>query len=661
MLLRSELEHWRSENSTCTGGRVVFVGNPNSGKTTLFNRLTGLRAKTGNFPGTTIELRRARCPLGERKLEYVDLPGLYGLLGNTPEERVASEYLEELSRDGDCPTLVVLVVDATRLERNLYLVSQVRERVPHVLVALNMADLVAKSGLILDTEALAVELGAGVIELSARTGHGLPQLRGEIHRWAREGGFPLFTDHSPPCVRFCAGCEGCPHRARFLWAEEITRRVAHTDGRRQSRNSWEALDRLLTHPVGGLLVFVVVMVVLFQALFWLAEYPMEWFDTGFVELGGLLSGWLPEGYWSGFILDGVLTGVAGAVVFLPQICMLFFLLTLLEDTGYLARAVFVADRWMARVGLPGRAFLPILSAHACAIPAIMSTRSIESGRDRLITMLVLPLFTCSARIPVYVMVTAMLFPNAPWKAGLVFTGAYFLGIVAAFGTAFLLRGFVLKGEPIPLLIELPSYKPPSLRTALLTTLDRGWIFLRKAGTVIVLIISVLWVLTQFPMLPDGVGDVEDSAAVAMVDSVSGSDALGAQRQLEYSVIGRLGKWVQPVFAPLGFDWQITVGLLTSFAAREVVVSTLSVLYGLGEEGAGDTGGIAERLRVNLSPATGLCLLVFFVLAMQCLPTQVVTRRETGTWKWPLLQLGYMSTLAYASAFLVFQLASIIWP
>lgn len=642
-LLSKVLSSNGSQEPTCAGGRVVFVGNPNSGKTTLFNRLTGLRAKTGNFPGTTIELRRAQCRLEGRSLEYIDLPGLYGLSGNAPEERVAADYLQDLGRSDELPSLVVLVVDATRLERNLYLVSQVRERIPNVVVALNMTDLAARHGMHFDTAVLAEELGAEVFEISARTGTGIKDLNAAIQSWMKGEQRVHGLDPCPPCVRFCSSCEGCPHKARFDWAGQISRRAARAQPSERG-GRLDHFDRFATHPVSGLLLLVGVMAVMFQALFWLAEFPMEWIDAGFVTLGGLLGNWLPEGYWSSFILDGVLTGVAGAVVFLPQICILFFLLTLLEDTGYLARAAFVADRWMARVGLPGRAFLPILSAHACAIPAIMSTRSIDNARDRLITALVLPLFTCSARIPVYVMVTAMLFPHAPWKAGLVFTGAYFLGIVAAFTTAFLLRGFVLKGQPNPLLIELPSYKWPSLQTAVTTTIDRGWVFLRKAGTVIVLIISLLWVLTQFPQV-----DVDPSEC----------EHLEAQLQLENSVVGRVGKAVQPVFAPLGFDWQITVGVLTSFAAREVVVSTLSVLYGLGEGGAEEeSAGIAERLRSNLNPAAGLSLLVFFVLAMQCLPTQVVTRRETGSWKWPLIQLSYMSILAYMAALLVYQVATL---
>ncbi len=633
--------------------RIIFAGNPNCGKTTLFNRLTGLRAKTANYPGTTVELRRAVQFLCGEEVEFIDLPGMYGLAGFTPEEKIAAGFLEECTAEGEGRSLVVLVVDATRLSRNLYLVSQVREKVPSMVVALNMTDLAEREGTSFDMEALEKEIGAPVIPLSARTGMGVDHLRAEIEGWLEENAGVL--RHCAPCSFASVCCEGCPHRARYQWAEEVDRRVSRRSATWVAGKWTGRIDRWTTHPWIGLGLFVLVMAFLFQALFHLAEIPMEWIDGGFGFLQGLAADVLPKGYFSSFVVDGLLTGLGGMVMFLPQICILFFLLSLLEDTGYLARAAFVADRWMSRVGLPGKAFLPILSAHACAIPAVMSTRTIEDPKDRLVANLVIPLFTCSARIPVYVMVTAMLFPHSPRAAGLVFTGAYFLGIVAAFLTAFILRGSLIKGRPQPLLIELPGYKFPSLRTALLTMADRGGLFLRRAGTLIVAIVAVLWLLTQVPVLPEETAG--DSGIVPDADQV---EAGHAQRQLEYSVVGRAGHFLEPVFAPLGFDWRITVGVLTSFAAREVVVSTLSVLYGLGDEGEDEPESIAALLRSQLPPAAGLSLLVFFVLAMQCLPTQIVVRRETGHWKWPLLQLAYMSALAYTAAFVTYQMASRFW-
>ncbi|MCA1779113.1 MAG: ferrous iron transporter B [Xanthomonadaceae bacterium] len=412
----------------------------------------------------------------------------------------------------------------------------------------------------------------------------------------------------------------------------------------------------------GLAAFVLVMGALFQSIFMLAETPMDWIDTGFANLGSAAADWLPDNLLGSFIVDGVIAGLGGTLIFLPQIFILFVLISILEDTGYLARAAFVVDRYMARAGLPGRAFVPMLSAHACAIPAIMSTRTIDNPRDRLATMLVLPLFSCSARIPVYIMVTAMLFADQPLLAGAVFAGAYFLGIVAAFAAAVVIRGTLLKGRPNPLLIELPTYKRPHLRTALTTAIDRSGLFLRRAATLILTISMVLWVLGSFPRL-----DTEQlpAATAQQVEQLRAGQAspqriegVLAAAQLEHSLAGRLGKTIQPVFAPLGFDWQISVGVLASFAAREVIASSLSVLYGMGAEAEEDPTSIGERLRDNVSPAAGLSLLVFFVLAMQCLPTQVITRRETGTWRWPLFQLGYMSILAYSAAFLTYQLGSI---
>ncbi len=664
------------------GRRVVFVGNPNCGKTTLFNRLTGMRAKTANFPGTTVELRRAVRMEGGALVEYVDLPGLYGLAGGTPEEAAAASYLRDVSRDPAIRTLAVVVLDATRLTRNLSLVRDVREAFPEMLVVLNMSDLAKRRGLEFETEGIAREIGAPVVEVSARTGGGVLRVQAYLTGWFR--GERLSGDEEPPCLRACKQCSGCPYQARFQWAENLNARVSRrtvvpSGGTRNT----DRMDAWVTHPVTGMFIFIAVMAVLFQGLFWLAEAPMGWIDNGFTHLREAMAILLPEGILNRFLVDGLLAGIAGALIFLPQICILFFLISLLEDTGYLARAAFIADRLMAMVGLPGKAFIPILSAHACAIPAIMSARMIENPRDRLATMLVLPLFTCAARIPVYVMVTAMLFQDSPGKAGLVFTGAYFLGIAAAFGSAFVLKGSLLKGEASPLLIELPDYRIPSLRTALVTMIDRGRLFLIRAGTVITAVIVVLWCLAQFPVLPEdrypentiasfgasgfsheGLPDSDSAVSerrsgdIALVESPGPNadrSAELARERLEYSMVGRMGKAIQPVFAPLGFDWQISVGIITSFAAREVVASTLAVLYGLSDDA--ETESVAARLRTNVPPAAGLSLLVFFVLAMQCLPTQIVTRRESGSWKWPIAQIAYMSTLAYTAAWLTYQIAS----
>jgi ferrous iron transport protein B len=441
----------------------------------------------------------------------------------------------------------------------------------------------------------------------------------------------------------------------------------------------ERADRVLTHPVMGVASFLSIMVVVFALIFWIARFPMDWIERGFGLAGATIGGWLHEGALRSFLIDGIIGGVGGVLVFLPQICILFLFLSLLEDTGYLARAAFVMDRLMRRVGLPGKAFVPMLSAHACAIPGIMSTRVIENRRDRMVTILVLPLLTCSARIPVYAMVTGLLFPRSPILAGLLFTGAYCLGIAAALGMALIFKRTILPGETKPLVLELPGYKLPSLRTALYATYDRARIFVKRAGTLILLVSVVLWILATYPRSEPPVeatarlaqaaelrqhGRAEQAAALEQE-----ADRLTRGHGLARSFAGRLGHWIEPALRPLGFDWQIGVGVLSSFAAREVIVSTLAIVYGVGEGAvAEDPSTLYESLRRAerpdgtpvYTPATSVSLLVFYVLAMQCLPTQIVTRRETGSWRWPAFQLAYMSVLAYLAALLTYQLLSVLW-
>jgi ferrous iron transport protein B len=468
----------------------------------------------------------------------------------------------------------------------------------------------------------------------------------------------------------CGSCRGCQYSARYDWAESVRAVSMHGDAARHGRKS-EAVDRVLTHRFFGLLAFAVVMMLTFLVIFWAATFPMDLIDGLFGAAGQVVGRWLPEGDLQSLITDGLIGGVGGMLVFLPQICLLFFVLGLLEDSGYMARAAFVMDRLMHKVGLPGKAFVPLLSAHACAIPAIMSTRVIEDRRDRLATILVLPLMTCSARIPVYAMVTALLFPHSPLQAAGLFAGAYALGITAALGMAWVFKRTLLKGPIRPLVIELPNYRLPSLRNALLLTYDRAMAFVKTAGTTILVISIVLWALATYPKtaIEDMPAGVQSQLAEL---TATGDDAAAAslveQQELEHSFAGRIGQAIEPAFAPLGFDWKMSVGVMTSFAAREVIVSTLAVLYGLGADGADDgVGSLLDRMRSStrrdgtpvFTTATCLSLLVFYVLAMQCLPTQAVTRRETGTWKWPLLQLGYMTALAYVAALITFQTASLL--
>ena len=641
---------------------IALVGNPNAGKTSLFNRLTGLRAQTSNFPGTTVEHRRASAQLAGLPVTLIDLPGLYTLDAATPDEKIAVDALTGKLKKWSQPDAILVVVDATNLERNLFLTSQLIELGLPMLVALNMIDVAEKHGVDFEVDELAERLGCPVVPISARTGQGIEQLNCALELLVQN----RTTPEVPPALTSCGSCNGCQYSARYDWAETVSAATSRGDDKSYGRRS-EAIDRLLTHKVMGMVCFGAIMVLTFMFIFWMAQYPMDLIDGWFGLASQTVGKWLPEGDFRSLITDGVLGGVGGMLVFLPQICMLFFVLALLEDSGYLARAVFVMDRLMYRVGLPGKAFVPMLSAHACAIPAIMAARVIDDRRDRLATIMVLPLMTCSARLPVYAMVMALLFPHDPLKASLLFAGAYLLGIVTALAMAWVLKGTLLKGRTKPLVIELPNYRVPSLRNALLLMFDRAWAFVKTAGTTIMIISLVIWALATYPKT--AVEDLSPAQQTQLAElteqgDTAAADNLQGQLQLENSFAGRLGHGLEPVFAPLGFDWKMSVGILSSFAAREVIVSTLAVLYGIGEEGGEEEGLLVDQLRNSthadgrpvFTAAASLSLLVFYVLAMQCLPTQVVTRRETGTWKWPLLQLVSMSALAYVAALATFQTA-----
>ncbi len=647
---------------------LALVGNPNAGKTSLFNALTGLRAKTANFPGTTVERKIGRLHLDHKQIVIVDLPGLYSLDSKSPDEKLAADALQG-KLDHTAPSAALVVVDATNLERNLFLVSQVLElkKIP-VIVALNMMDMARRDGIRIDVAKLRTELGCVVVPISARSGEGIEGLKQELNRLVT-GAMPEAVNHVDPA---CGGCTGCTFQARYEWTEKISTKVM--DAVAHQRSEWtEKLDDVLTHPVFGVVVFLAVMLLVFALIFWAAKIPMELIDQLFSGLGSWVGNKVHEGDLQSLLVHGVIGGVGGILIFLPQICILFFALSLLEDTGYLSRAAFVMNKVMRRFGLPGKAFVPMLSAHACAIPAIMSTRVIENPRDRLVTILITPLMTCSARIPVYAMVTALLFPNSPWKAALVFTGAYAFAVVTALVAAMIFRETILPGGSKPLMIELPPYRVPMLRVAALHTFDRAMIFVKQAGTIILLISLILWALSYYPKSSppaEAVAMTQQAAQfVAAGDTTNAAaltaeaDRLTAQHSLQHSFAGKIGHVVEPFIAPLGYDWQIGIGIFSSFAAREVIVSTLAIVYGVGEDAAENNhsslyDSLRQAKRSDGSPifnaATCASLLVFYILAAQCLSTTAVVRRETGGWKWPLFQIAYMSGLAYVAALIVYQ-------
>ncbi len=629
--------------------RIAMLGNPNTGKTTLFNRLCGVRAKTANFPGSTVESRIGHVNYRGKRLEIVDLPGVYGLNLNVPESALCRDCLD--GKIAGCrPDAILVVADATNLHRNLLFAAQALRCGLPTVVALNMKDLAARKGLTINCDSLGQAMGCRVVAVSGRRGEGIDQLLDALQ-------LPEMTTAALPPVGDSAACSA--------WAEELVNgSVGGTDAvGGESDRIIDRLDATFTHPVLGLLTFVLVMAGLFATLFLLAALPMQLIELVFDRLGGVVHAWLPEGAVADLLADGVVGGLAGTLVFLPQICLLFFLLSLLEDTGYLARASFVMDRIMRRFGLPGQAFVPLLSSHACALPGIMATRLIPDRRDRLATILVAPFMSCSARVPVYVLLTTLLFPKSPLLAGAAFAGCYLLGATAAMLTALIARRTILKGASRPMFLELPTYKWPSLRTAALAAMDRSLVFLKNAGTVIMAICVIMWWLSAYPRAD--AGPAESPAAIVDHDAdteslAAADDAEQAQRQLDHSFAGMIGRAVEPVFAPIGCDWRMSIAVLTSFAAREVFNSSLAVLLRTGDDVADPTviEAIRNAKRDDGSPllttSSAASLLVFYVLAMQCLPTLAVTRRETGTWKWAGLQLGYMSVLAWIMALITHQ-------
>ncbi len=651
--------------------RVALAGNPNTGKTTLFNQLCGLRAKTANFPGTTTDSRIGRCKLtgnDAAAAEIVDLPGTYRVNLDLPEARINRDVLhgEGLYRQ---PDAVVVVVDAANLSRNLYLVGEILASGLPVVVALNMVDIARRRGLSLDARHLAERLGCPVVPIVARRGQGLARLRAAVS--GALSGVSRPADAERPELP-----DGEDFTALAAWSDRLVEESVGGEGTIGSSADTltERLDLAFTHPFLGMVVFVLVMGGLFWTVFELANMPMDLIDRTFELLGGWVAATIPAGAVRDLLADGVIGGIAGTVVFLPQICLLFFLISLLEDTGYLARAAFVMDRLLCRFGLPGLAFVPLLSSHACAIPGILSTRLIPDRRDRLATILVAPFMSCSARLPVYVLLTSLLFRDRPLLAGLAFMGCYSLGAVVAVASALLARRTIIDGRSRPMVLELPSYKLPSLRTAVYNAAHQGWTFLEKAGTVIVGICVVMWWLSAYPRSeppPEAMALRQEASAIGAMNPEKAEDLeaqanfLAAKHAQGQSFAGRIGRTVQPIFAPLGYDWQLTAGVLTSFLAREVFVSTMAVLL-IGEQQADvespEASGVIERIRSAVrddgSPvfttATAASLLVFFVLAMQCLPTLVLTRRETGSWRWAGLQLAYMSSVAWLLAFLTYH-------
>lgn len=628
---------------------VALAGNPNAGKTTLFNALTGLAQRVANYPGVTVERKEGWWASGDDRIRIIDLPGLYSLDATSIDEQIASEVLRGEVPGQPRPDAVIAVVDATNLERNLYLVTQLFDYEIPVVIALTMVDVLEKQGHSIDIGRLSLALGVPVVPVTAASRRGVEEL------WQTTKGS---LDASPPGrTSFEGETEGETARifARYGFiSDAVQESVFHHAVDRQ--NLSEKIDRVLTHKFFGLLILVAILLIVFQTIFTWATVPMDLLEQGFGVIGEAARAVLPSGMIADLAVDGMIAGVGGVLVFLPQILLLFLFISILEDSGYMARAAFLMDKLMSRVGLHGKAFLPLMSSFACAIPGIMATRTIENQRDRFATIMIAPFMSCSARLPVYTLMIAAFFTGQT-VLGFLSLGAvmmlamYALGIFVALFVAFLLKRTVLRSPPPPFIMELPPYRMPSVRTVFQNMFTRSLLFVKRAGTVILAISILLWALVYFPR-PEVTGSVSPEQEIAAPEG----------ERLANSYAGMLGHAIEPVIQPLGFDWKIGVALIASFAAREVLVSTLSIIYSVGSDEAEDSQTLVSAIReardergnTVWTPLTALTLMVFFVLAIQCMSTVAVVRRETNSWSWTLFMVAYMTGLAYIAAFATYQ-------
>ena len=726
---------------------VVLTGNPNCGKTTLFNTLTGLRAKVGNYAGVTVERKEGRL-LGapaELNVRVLDLPGTYSLSPQSLDEQISRDVLLNRLPELPAPALIVVVVDASNLQRNLYYATQVIELGHPTLVALNMIDVAENNGHQIDSTQLADALGVPVLPVIASKGRGLPELRQQIIRClqshtptrprqfyelpapfkteadaltglvaetfeerraqataeallilSNEKALASSLEHYPAPIQQAvaaarqrleaAGVDwrGAAIERRYVSVSAIQRSVT-TEAAGPAETFSDRLDRILTHKVWGTLIFVAIMTVIFQSIFSFAQVPMRAMQSAVDWFGGVIGQTIPRGDLNSLLVEGVIAGVGAVIVFLPQILLLFLFIGFLEDTGYMARAAFLMDRLMSKVGLHGKSFIPMLSSFACAIPGIMATRTIESPKDRLVTILVSPLMSCSARLPVYTLLIGACIPNITVLgilklSGLTMLAMYLLGIIVALLMAWLFKKTLLRGEAPLLIMELPPYKRPLLRVVVRHMWDRSRLFLRRAGTVILSINILLWFLATYPRsvgvdrefavkraaisqaAEGAVPGAESAAAKAEKLAALDNDQAGAK--LRHSFAGHLGHFIEPAIAPLGFDWKMGIGIVSSFAAREVFVSTMSTVYSVGKYDRSQSSlsklerTLRQQKRPNgasiYTPLTAITLMVFYVFALQCVSTVAVVRRETNSWKWPLFQWVYMGLLAWGLAFVTYH-------
>lgn len=698
---------------------IALVGNPNCGKTSLFNALTGLRQKVGNFPGVTVDKKTGVCNLApDIDANIIDLPGTYSLYPKRGDEWVTYRVL--LNQDKDVhPDLLVLLADASNLKRNLLFVSQIIDLKKPVVIALTMTDLAKHKGIEIDIDELERELGVPVVPVNPRKNKGIAQLKKAIVQTAKnlyrspvfdfipnaalapasvesvKKHFPAISDYT--AIHYLINhenfslseemqhtIENIEQANRFnatkTQADEIMQRygrikhlmslaVSEPDPLQKTLFT-EKLDNLLLHRVWGYVILLAVLFLLFQSVYLIAEYPMNGIEWTFAELGGWLNSFLPDSWWSNLLVNGILAGLSGILVFVPQIMILFGLITLLEDTGYMARISFLTDRVMRKAGLNGKSVMPMISGFACAVPAIMSARSIENRKERLLTILVTPLISCSARLPVYTILIALVIPKVLIGGvvslqGLVMMGLYLLGTVMALLTSYVLKWFIRWKEKSYFILELPVYRAPRWKNIGVTMVEKAKIFVTDAGKIIMVISLVLWALSSFGP-PGRIQQVKAQYAQARAAQPSRESQWDSQEKsalLENSYAGLLGKTIEPIIRPLGYDWKIGIAIVTSFAAREVFVGTMATLYSVGDSDDESSMLLREKMQSArqadgtrvYSLATGVSLMIFYALAMQCMSTLAIVKRETQSWKWPLFQFTYMTALAYVMSLVAYQL------
>lgn len=638
---------------------IALAGNPNAGKTTLFNAITGLRQKVANYPGVTVERKEGILNFDNFQARLIDLPGLYSLEASSLDEQIARDVLTGKVDDLPQPDLIISVIDATNLERNLYLFTQLLEYKIPIVVALTMFDVAEKNETHVDIEKLSKLINTPVVAVTASTARGLDKLEEEIIKVLEKN-----PEIPEPLSNFEDKSENAKIFARYNFISDIVQETVFQNENHEVTIS-EKIDNFLTHKYFGYVFLIGILLIVFQVIFSWASLPMDLLEQGFGAIGDLAKTNLPEGPLTDLFVDGVIAGVGGVLVFLPQILLLFLFISVLEDTGYMSRAAFLLDKPMSKVGLHGKAFLPLMSSFACAIPGIMATRTIENPKDRLATILIAPFMSCSARLPVYALMIATFFAGQTVfgfisLGAFLMLGMYFLGIVTALIVGWILKKTLLNSPPPPFVMELPPYRLPNLRNVFQNMFTRAWLFVKRAGTVILAISIILWGLMNFPQ--NNQNTVENTQSQEISANSEEQKKSEDSDKLKNSYAGKIGHLIEPVIKPLGFDWKIGVALIASFAAREVLVSTLGIIYNVEKDANEESESLQTAIRearnedgtLTWSPLTALTLMVFFVLAMQCMSTIAVVRRETNSWAWTLFMVGYMTGLAYLVSFLTYQ-------